>query len=194
MCLEWLSGTQKGEVVLRGSGDDGLAHGSVIEDWEEHVYCKTFLCATPSGPETLAIKEGKENEFVLSKPTHSVTAGTPEEEEKRIELLKSMSSELSALVQKFPRLFQPPDSVPPERSVQHHIRLKPNAVPVKRAPYMVGGEKRQAMREQVQQLSRQGWIEPALSPWGAPVLFVPKKEKVFRMWGDFRDLNALTSR
>ena len=182
----------KGRGDTKGSGDEELGHDSAIEDWEEHVRCQTFLCATRSKSETLAIREGKENEFVLSKPTHSVTAGTPEEEAKRRELLKSMSPELSALVQEFPRLFKPPDSVPPERSVQHHIRLKPNAVPVKRAPYVVGGEKRQAMREQVQQLSKQGWIEPALSPWGAPVLFVPKKEKVFRMCGDFRDLNALT--
>ena len=56
----------------------------------------------------------------------------------------------------------------------------------------MGEDNVRAMREQVRQLQEQGWIEPSWAPWGSPVLFVPKKEKVFRMCGDFRDLNALT--
>ena len=163
-----------------------------LNDWEERACLKTFLCNTRKDKESVLVKEGTDNEFVISRTLHSVTAGTPEEEGKREEWLESLEPELASLVREFPRLFQPPDAVPPDRTVKHRIQLKPNAVPVRRAPYIVGGEKLQAMKEQVSQLQRQGWIEPSTSPWGAPVLFVPKKEKVFRMCGDFRDLNALT--
>ena len=48
------------------------------------------------------------------------------------------------------------------------------------------------MRSQVEDLSKNHWIEPSTSPWGAPILFVPKKNGDLRMCVDFRDLNALT--
>ena len=163
-----------------------------IKDWEEGVCVHTLLCTKRAEQETLTLKEGAENDFVVSRTLHSVTAGTAAEKEEQEQILKGMDAEMASLVHEFPNLFKPPDSVPPERLVKHHIHLKPNALPVRRSPYLVGGEKLQAMKEQIQQLQQQGWIEPAASPWGAPVLFVPKKEKVFRMCGDFRDLNALT--
>ena len=48
------------------------------------------------------------------------------------------------------------------------------------------------MKTQIMDLHRTGWIEPSISPWGAPILFVPKKNGELRMCVDFRDLNAMT--
>ena len=81
---------------------------------------------------------------------------------------------------------------PPPREVVHDIKLKPGVLPVRRPPYPLGESKLAAMKTQMQELFDKGWIAPSSSPWGAPILFVKKKEGEWRMCIDFRDLNALT--
>ncbi|GJV01318.1 putative reverse transcriptase domain-containing protein [Tanacetum coccineum] len=48
------------------------------------------------------------------------------------------------------------------------------------------------LSEQLQELSDKGFIRPSSSPWGAPVLFVKKKDGSFWMCIDYRELNKLT--
>nr|GFD10317.1 putative reverse transcriptase domain-containing protein [Tanacetum cinerariifolium] len=45
---------------------------------------------------------------------------------------------------------------------------------------------------ELKELSDKGFIRPSSSPWGAPVLFVKKKDRSFRMCIDYRELNKLT--
>ncbi|GJY54133.1 putative reverse transcriptase domain-containing protein [Tanacetum coccineum] len=68
----------------------------------------------------------------------------------------------------------------------------PSATPVARAPYRLAPSKMKELSEQLQELSDKGFIRPISSPWGAPVLFVKKKDGSFRMCIDYRELNKLT--
>ncbi|GJV18142.1 putative reverse transcriptase domain-containing protein [Tanacetum coccineum] len=65
-------------------------------------------------------------------------------------------------------------------------------VPVARAPYRLAPSKIKELSEQLQEPSDKGFIRPSSSPWGAPVLFVKKKDGSFRMCIDYRELNKLT--
>ncbi|GKD06507.1 putative reverse transcriptase domain-containing protein, partial [Tanacetum coccineum] len=51
---------------------------------------------------------------------------------------------------------------------------------------------RQELSNQLQELSDRGFIRPSTSPWGAPVLFVKKKDGSFKMCIDYQELNKLT--
>ncbi|GKE60477.1 putative reverse transcriptase domain-containing protein [Tanacetum coccineum] len=72
------------------------------------------------------------------------------------------------------------------------IDLVPGAAPVARTPYRLAFSEMKELSEQLQELSDKGFIRPCFSPWGAPVLFVKKKDGSFRMCIDYRELNKLT--
>ncbi|GJX64688.1 putative reverse transcriptase domain-containing protein [Tanacetum coccineum] len=97
------------------------------------------------------------------------------------------------IVQDFPEVF-PKDlsGLPPTRQVEFQIDLVPGAAPVARAPYRLAPSKMKDLSEQLKELSNKGFIRPSSSPWGAPVLFVKKKDGSFRMCIDYRELNKLT--
>ncbi|GKC17732.1 putative reverse transcriptase domain-containing protein [Tanacetum coccineum] len=96
-------------------------------------------------------------------------------------------------VQDFPEVF-PKDlpRLPPIRKVEFQIDLVLGVAPVARAPYRLAPSEMEELSTQLQELSDKGFIRPSSSPWGAPVLFVKKKDGSFRMCIDYRELNKLT--
>ncbi|GJS79315.1 putative reverse transcriptase domain-containing protein [Tanacetum coccineum] len=82
--------------------------------------------------------------------------------------------------------------IPPTRQVEFQIDLVPGAAPVARAPYRLAPSEMKELSDQLQELSDKGFIRPSSSPWGAPVLFVKKKDGSFRMCINYRELNKLT--
>nr|GEW31349.1 hypothetical protein [Tanacetum cinerariifolium] len=76
--------------------------------------------------------------------------------------------------------------------VEFKIELVPGAAPVARAPYRLAPLEMKELAKQLQELSDKGFIRPSSSSWGAPVLFVKKKDGSFRMYIDYRELNKLT--
>nr|GEW55933.1 putative reverse transcriptase domain-containing protein [Tanacetum cinerariifolium] len=97
------------------------------------------------------------------------------------------------IIRDFPEAF-PEDlpGIPPARQAEFQIDLAPGAAPVARAPYRLSPSEMKELAEQLQELSDKGFIRPSSSPWGAPVLFVKKKDGSFRMCIDYRELNKLT--
>ncbi|KAI3724555.1 hypothetical protein L2E82_36336 [Cichorium intybus] len=97
------------------------------------------------------------------------------------------------IVRDFPDIF--PDDVsglPPVRELEFRIDLVPEAAPIAKSPYRLAPTEMQELASQLQELTDKGFIRPSTSPWGAPVLFIKKKDGSFRMCIDYRELNKLT--
>ncbi|GKG24561.1 hypothetical protein Tco_0395189, partial [Tanacetum coccineum] len=96
------------------------------------------------------------------------------------------------IIREFPEVFlEDLPGLPPARQVEFQIDLVPGAAPVARAPYRFALAKMQDLSTQLQELSDKGFIRPSSSPWGAPVLFVKKKDGSFWICIDYRELNKL---
>nr|GEV02222.1 putative reverse transcriptase domain-containing protein [Tanacetum cinerariifolium] len=97
------------------------------------------------------------------------------------------------IVRDFLKVF-PEDlsGIPPTRQVEFQIDLVPGAAPVTRAPYRLAPSGTKELTHQLQELSGKEFTRPRSSPWGAPVLFVKKKDGSFWMCIDYRELNKLT--
>ncbi|KAD4179016.1 hypothetical protein E3N88_27607 [Mikania micrantha] len=97
------------------------------------------------------------------------------------------------IVREFPDVF--PDDlpgIPSDRDVEFRIDLIPGAKPIAKAPYRLAPSELQELMTQLQDLLDKGFIRPSISPWGAPVLFVKKKDGSLRMCIDYRELNKVT--
>ncbi|GJZ60855.1 putative reverse transcriptase domain-containing protein, partial [Tanacetum coccineum] len=71
--------------------------------------------------------------------------------------------------------------LPSPRQVEFRIDLVPGAAPVARASYRLAPSEMKELSGQLQELLEKGFIRPSSSPWGAPVLFVKKKDGSFWM-------------
>ncbi|GKD05409.1 retrotransposon protein, putative, ty3-gypsy subclass [Tanacetum coccineum] len=105
--------------------------------------------------------------------------------DKRLEDIPVVREFLEVFLEDLPGL-------PPVRQVEFQIDLIPGATPVAQAPYNLAPSKMQELSNQLQELADRGFIRPSTSPWGAPVLFVKKKDGSFRMCIDYQELNKLT--
>nr|GFB07767.1 putative reverse transcriptase domain-containing protein [Tanacetum cinerariifolium] len=106
-------------------------------------------------------------------------------EDKRLEDVPIVRDFLEVFPEDLPGL-------PSIRPVEFQFDLVPGAAPVARAPYRLAPFEMKDLAEQLKELSDKGFIRPSSSPWGAPVLFVKKKDGSFRMCIDYRELNKLT--
>ncbi|GKB97641.1 putative reverse transcriptase domain-containing protein [Tanacetum coccineum] len=80
------------------------------------------------------------------------------------------------------------------RPVDFTIDLIPGAQPISKAPYRMAPVELKELKDQLQELLERGFIRPSVSPWGAPVLFVKKKDGSMRLCIDYRELNRITVR
>jgi transposase InsO family protein len=100
---------------------------------------------------------------------------------------------IDAVLEEFKEVFEAlPPGLPPERPVSHTIPLELGAEPVWRAPYRLSPAERAEVEKQIKHLLEMGYVVPSSSPFGAPILFVPKPDGSLRMCMDFRALNAIT--
>jgi hypothetical protein len=85
-----------------------------------------------------------------------------------------------------------PDGLPPDRGDAMKIETDPTADPPFRPVIRLSIAELDELRKQLDQLLAAGFIKPSTSPYGAPVLFVRKKDGTLRMCVDYRGLNKIT--
>ncbi|GJR47222.1 putative reverse transcriptase domain-containing protein [Tanacetum coccineum] len=87
----------------------------------------------------------------------------------------------------FPEVFLDDLSgLPPSREVEFRIDLIPRVMSFAKSPYRLAPTEMEEFSNQLKELQDKGFIRPSSSPWGAPVLFVKKKDRSFRMCIDYR--------
>ncbi|GJW07200.1 putative reverse transcriptase domain-containing protein [Tanacetum coccineum] len=136
----------------------------------------------PYGKEILIVQGDKSDKE--KKSTLSIISCVKAQKEKRLEDVPTVRDFLEVFPEDLPGL-------PPIRQVEFQINLVPIAAPVARALYILAPSEMEELSTQLRELSDKGFIRPSSSPWGAPVLFVKKKDDSFRMCIDYRKLNKL---
>nr|GEZ78281.1 putative reverse transcriptase domain-containing protein [Tanacetum cinerariifolium] len=120
---------------------------------------------------------------------------SPEGNLKQLKTMKVNKLKLKDIpvVCEFPDVFlKDLSGLPPSREIEFRIDLIHGAMPVAKSPYRLAPTEMQELANQLKELQDKGFIRPSSSPWGAPVLFVKKKDGSFRMCIDYRELNKLT--
>jgi len=108
------------------------------------------------------------------------------------EISDSLPQEIKHVVSEYPDVLKPRETLPPERNTAHTIPLEAGHKPPFRPIYRLSPVELAEVENQVTELLKNGLIEPSSSPYGAPVLFVTKKDGSLRMCIDYTALNKIT--
>jgi hypothetical protein len=82
--------------------------------------------------------------------------------------------------------------IPLDREIEFVIELVLGIAPIFKRPYRMAANQLAELKEQLQELLDKGYIHPSASPWGAPVILLPKKDGTQRMCVDYRSINEVT--
>jgi hypothetical protein len=169
-------------IVLKSKDIDVILRMDWLSKYKVLIDCakKSVKLTTP---------EGKEIEFVAESV---VTAKGATNHAKVNQLDASQGSEMP-VVNEFPDVFPKElPGMPPDRDIEFVIELKPGTTLIYKTPYRMATSELAELKEHIKKLLEKGFIHPSLSPWGAPVIFVPEKDGTQRLCVDYCALNEVT--
>src|SRR3954468_22904576 len=175
---------KKVDVVL---GMDWFSANSVFIGCEEKLIIIPSEEATPKDVLTTILEGTVGMINFLFEKEKSVLLVLTEETGDKLEVSQI------AVVREFPDVF-PEDvtSLPPEREVEFSIDLIPGTAPISVSPYRMAPLELRELKGQLEELMAKHFVRPSVSPWGAPVLLVKKKDGGMRLCIDYRRLNKAT--
>jgi hypothetical protein len=168
-------------IVLELKGIDVILEMDWLSKHKVLIDCtkKSVKSTTP---------KGKKMEFVIE-PV--VTARGVANHAKVNQLDASQGYEVP-VVNEFPDVFpEELPGMPPDRDIELVIELKPGTTPIYKTPYRMAAPELAELKEQIKELLEKGFIHPSSSPWGAPMIFVLKKDGTQRLCMDYRALNEV---
>jgi hypothetical protein len=137
----------------------------------------------------LTTPDGKELEFI-TEPI--VTAKGVANHAKVNQLGASQGPEVP-VVSEFPYIFpEELPSMPPNHDIKFVIELMPGTAPIYKSPCRMATPELAELEEHIKELLEKGFIRPSSSSWGAPVIFIPKKDGTQRLCVDYCALNKVT--
>jgi hypothetical protein len=111
----------------------------------------------------------------------------------RLNHLMGVSIENVAVVREYPDVFLDElPGMPPDRDIEFLIELMSGTGPIAKRPYTMSTDELKELKKQLAEQLWKGFIRESSSPWGAPVLFVEKKDLSQRLVMDYRSLNEVT--
>jgi hypothetical protein len=169
-------------IVLESKGIDIILGMDWLSKYKVLIECakKSVKLTTP---------EGKEMEFVAELV---VTARGVANRVKVNQLDASQGTEVP-VVNEFPNVFpEELSGMPPDRDIEFVIELKPGTTLIYKTAYRMATLELAELKEYIKELLEKGFIRPSSSPWGAPVIFVPKKDGTQRLCVYYRALNEVS--
>jgi hypothetical protein len=169
-------------IVLESKGIDIILGMDWLSKHKVLIDCakKSIKLTTP---------EGKELEFV-AEPV--VTTKGVANHVKVNKLDASQGPEVP-VVSGFPVVFpEELPGMPPDRDIEFVIELMPGTAPIHKSPYRMATPELAKLKEHIKELLEKGFIHPNSSSWGAPVIFVLKKDGTQRLCVDYHALNKVT--
>ena len=137
--------------------------------------------------------DSEEMNFVKSDPSSSKLQNSDilkDLDQKLSHLDSDKRNELKQLILEYEHLF--PDIPSRTDKIYHDVDIIDGSKPVKQHPYRMNPVKQQYLREEVQYLLENNFIEPSQSQWSSPCILVPKPDGTFRMCTDYRKVNSVT--
>jgi hypothetical protein len=132
----------------------------------------------------LTKKDGTSVEFV------AMVQSSPDS---KLNQTKAIALEDIRVVQDFPDVFREDfPGMPPDRDIEFLIELLPGTPSISKRPYRMPVNELVELKKQIVELQAKEFIRPSPSPWGAPVLFVEKKDRTQWMCVNYRSLNEVT--
>jgi hypothetical protein len=164
-------------IILESSGIDVILGIDYLTKYDGVISCAKRMV-------TLTSPQGERIEVNVSMPA-TVEAMVNQLEEKSLEHIR--------IVYEYPGVF--PEELPgmaPDRDIEFSIELLPGTAPISKRAYQMDVKDLIELKKQIEELLEKGFIHSSSSPWGAPVLFVNKKDGSRRMCVDYRSLNEVT--
>jgi hypothetical protein len=137
----------------------------------------------------LTTPDGKELEFIVEPvvTTKGVASCA------KVNQLDASQGPEVPVVSEFPNVFlEELPGMPPDRGIEFVIELMLSIAPIYKSPYRMATLQLAELKENIKELLEKGFIRPSSSPWGAPMIFVLKKDGTQRLCMDYRALNEVT--
>jgi hypothetical protein len=164
-------------IILESSGIDVILGIDYLTKYDGVISCAKRMV-------TLTSPQGERIEVNVSLPATA---------EAMVNQLEDKSLEHIRIVCEYPDVFSEElPGMPPDRDIEFSIELLPGTAPISKRAYQMDVKDLIELKKQIEELLEKYFIRPSSSPWGAPDLFVNKKDGSRRMCVDYRSLNEVT--
>jgi hypothetical protein len=178
------------QVKINIMGVDFLANLVVLESWRIDVILGMDWLQKHDG----VIQCRKKSVLLTSSQGGRIEyVSTPSSNKGVVNSVEGKALENIRVVNEFPDVF-PEDlpGMPPDRDIEFSIELIPGTAPISKRPYRMDVKDLAKLKKQIEELLSKGFIRPSSSPWGAPTLFIDKKDGSMRLCINYRSLNEVT--